>query len=184
MLLRLCFATSYFICLSYILTRVQDTLSLLYSVFKLWSEFSSNGLSFFVFIFFLTVNIAESYQKIWGTIQFQTSKSVDIFSAFHICKKSYFSVLILAGLAISITNHNIFQCYSILICSCEKAHQGSKFLVRQLLMINITHLLKFAVKVNLNIVFKPKFYFQEDVIFKHNGMHCERYFPFLLGDFP
>ena len=31
------------------------------------------------FNYFLIVNIAESYQKIYGIIRFQTSKSVDIF---------------------------------------------------------------------------------------------------------
>ena len=57
--------------------------------------------------------------------------------------------------AISVNNRISFQCYSVLICSHGKAHQGSQSLVKQLLTVNITHLSKFVVNLNLDIMLKP-----------------------------
>ena len=49
----------------------------------------------------------------------------------------------------------------------DKAHQGLKFIVEQLLTINIAHLSKSVVNLNLIIMFKPKhiFYFQGALLF-------------------
>ena len=59
--------------------------------------------------------------------------------------------------AVSVNNGAFFQCYSVLICSYEKAHQGSNFLVKQFSTFNIAHLSKFVVNFNLIIMSEPKY---------------------------
>ena len=51
------------------------------------------------------------------------------------------------------------QCYSVLICSYEKAHQRSKLLVEQFSRFNIAHISKFVVHFNLIMMSKPKYIF-------------------------
>ena len=98
-------------------------------------------------------NYPESYKKIRGTIRFQTSKLVDYFFVFifffQTRKYSYFSV---RRLVVSVNN----RVYCVLICSYA-AHRDSKFLVKQFRTINIAHLSKCVEKLNLIVMFKPKY---------------------------